>query len=80
MMLELSESLQRLLHDDQNAREYYRSLHPSVRAQIAQEEISTPEQLTGRANDATSALLVEYIGLYDDGTLWAYDPIDPTVF
>ncbi|NLF27505.1 MAG: hypothetical protein GX592_06365 [Clostridiales bacterium] len=67
-------SLRLLLEEDPKAYDYYRSLHPSVRARLDGDEISSAEELIGRANERMRDALIDYGGIYDDSDSWPNGP------
>ena len=72
-----SRSLKALLDSDPDAYEYFESLHPSVRARIVGEGVSSPEELAARANEAARAAMMDYSGIYDDSDSWPNGPKEP---
>jgi len=74
---EATGSLKELLDSDPEAYEYFESLHPSVRARLVGDEISTPEELAARANEAARSAMLDYSGIYDDSDSWPNGPKEP---
>jgi hypothetical protein len=74
---EASGSLKALLDSDPEAYEYFESLHPSVKARIVSDGISSPEELAARANMAARAAMLDYSGIYDDSDSWPNGPKEP---
>ncbi len=71
---EASGSLKALLESDPEAYEYFESLHPSVKARIVSDGISSPEELAARANMAARSAMLDYSGIYDDSDSWPNGP------
>lgn len=63
-------NLEKLMAKNDEAAEYYHSLHTSVRAAVDEHamEIKTQEDLIEAANRSMSGLLKEYGGIYDDSS------------
>ena len=74
---EMNGNLLALLRADPEACEYFESLHPSVKARIASDEISSSEELAARANEAASSAMMDYSGIYDDSDSWPNGPKEP---
>ena len=73
----LDASLRNLLEGDPEAYEYFESLPISVKARLAGDGISSPQELAARVHEAERSAMLDYSGIYDDSDSWPNGPREP---